>query len=130
MSNLSKFQQLINERSKSGQWTDLISDGADSLSKSKLVAVSEIPRSAFYQNEDVVEELEKVEIRLRRIGILKNRTDLPKPKRADIEVLELTMELDMLHERLLTVERGREALHSRILEYGAQAQRFNIGGEK
>jgi hypothetical protein len=57
VNHLTRFQQFVEELSKSGKWHDFLSDGSSGLSKTKLVAATGIPRSAFYQSEDLATEV-------------------------------------------------------------------------
>ncbi len=126
MDNLAKVRQFLKQRSESGQWNDLISLGANTLSKSRLAAASKIPRSAFYQSHEIVKEIAMVEARLRKHGPLQDQSEPLQLKRAS--VAEITSELDKLNMRVYAIEKGNKDLSSRLLEIAIQAQRYEIGG--
>ena len=127
MDNLAKVRQFLRQRSESGQWNDLISLRANTLSMSRLAAASKIPRSAFYQNHEVVKEIAKVEARLRKHGPLQDQSEPLQLKRAS-NVVEITLELDKLIMRVYAIELGNKDLSSRLLGLAIQAQRYEIGG--
>lgn len=130
MNHLTRFQQFVEELSKSGKWHDFLSDSSSGLSKTKLVAETGIPRSAFYQSEDLAAEVAKIEIKLRRAGVLKAKPEMPSPISPGIEVIELIGSLDKLHERLRVLEEGKEALNRRLAAIVEQIEPYKIGMQK
>lgn len=130
MSHLTRFRQLVEELSKSGKWDDFLSDSSAGLSKTKLVAATGIPRSAFYQSEELAAEVEKIEIKLRRAGVLKARVEEPSPRSPEIEVTEMIGALDRLHERLRILEEGKETLKRRLAAIAEQIEPYKIGVQK
>jgi hypothetical protein len=130
MNHLTRFQQFVEELSKSGKWHDFLSDSSSGLSKTKLVAATGIPRSSFYQSEDLAAEVAKIEIKLRRAGVLKAIPEMPSPISPEIEVIELIGSLDRLHERLRVLEDGKEALNRRLAAIVEQIEPYKIGMTK
>lgn len=130
MDNSARFQMFIAERLKAEQWADLISKDGTCLSKSKIVVASNIPRSTFYQCAELKDAYAQIEAKLRKKGVLKEQSEPPLPKRADVELLEMIFELDKLHMRLLVLSEGRERLHARISEFESAVDAYQIGGTK
>lgn len=130
MNHLTRFQQFVEELSKSGKWHDFLSDGSSGLSKTKLVAATGIPRSAFYQSEDLATEVARTEIKLRRAGVLKAIPEMSSSISPEIEVIELIGSLDRLHERLKVLEDGKEALNRRLAAIVEQIEPYKIGMTK
>ncbi|MBK6472988.1 MAG: hypothetical protein IPF94_20340 [Betaproteobacteria bacterium] len=130
MNNLAKFQKFADELSMLGKWGEFLSDNSDSLSKTKLVAATGIPRSAFYQSGDLVAEVEKIETRLRKAGVLQKRHEGPASKSPQIEVIEMIGELDRLHERLRALEEGKDSLNRRLSAIAEQIEPYKIGARK
>lgn len=127
MNHLARFQQFVEDLSKSEKWHDFFSDGSSGLSKTKLVVATGIPRSAFYQSEDLAAEVAKIEIKLRRAGVLKAKPEMPSRISPEIEVIELIGSLDKLHERLRVLEVGKEALNRRLAAIVEQIEPYEIG---
>lgn len=130
MSHLTRFQQFVAELSKSGKWDELLSDGSAGLSKTKMVAATGIPRSAFYQSADLAAEVEKIEIKLRRAGVLKTKPEEFSPRSPEIEVIEMIGALDRLHERLRILEEGKDTLNRRLAAIDEQIEPYKIGVRK
>ena len=127
MSHLETFARFADETFKSKAWGLLLSDGLQSLSKSKLVKATGIPRSAFYQDRALMSEVERVETKLRRAGIVKKFEKVTPCEAIAVDAIEQIGLLDQLFQRLNVIEAGRESLYKRLLALDEQMKPYADG---
>ena len=127
MSHIEKFRQFAEETFKSKSWGLFLSDDLSSLSKSKLVKIVGIPRSAFYQDRVLTAELERIETRLRKAGIVKQFQPAVLGGAAAVDAIEQVELLDRLHQRLSVIEAGRETLHKRLTAIAEHIKPYGEG---
>lgn len=127
MSHFEKFRRFADETFKSKSWASFVSDDLGGLSKSKMIKAIDIPRSAFYQDRLLVAELAKVETKLRKTGIVKQRQKVEPCEALAVDAIEQIALLDQLHQRLNVIEAANESLRGRIVAIDEQIKPYADG---